>query len=262
LQIRIIRHLLFEITRPRRMKYITKGEHMITKEQFMEFVGTDEGKAAVGEIAKGLGLGDTTGLVNKNKELLGEIKNLKEKNSEIEQKFTPFKELNPDDVKTALEKMKNPEKDPRLDNLSLEIKQLKGMLDAEKAEKEKANKILEDKEKSDRIRSALEGAGVDKAYFGVLTNQFRDTVILKRDEKGNASIVVDNGTSVTDFADYAKDWSKSDDGKPFMPRPINTGAGARSYVPGSGIKVISEADFNSMNPKAQAKFMSEGGSIQ
>ena len=209
----------------------------MTKEELVAFSKTDEGKAVFGDVAKELGFGDTTGLVNKNRELLGEIKGFKDKFTTIEQQYKPFEGLNPDEVKAALEKMKNPDKDPRLENLSLELKQIKGQLDTERAEKEKANKILEDREKGEKIRSALKGAGVDEAYFEVLTKQFGDTVILKRDDKGNASIVVDNGTSVLDFADFAKEWAKSDGGKPFMPRPINTGAGARgsNVIPESSV---------------------------
>lgn len=234
----------------------------MTKEELVAFSKTDEGKAVFGDVAKELGFGDTTGLINKNRELLGEIKGFKDKFASIEQQYKPFEGLNPDEVKAALEKMKNPDKDPRLDSLSLELKQIKGQLETERAEKEKANKILEDREKGEKIRSALKGAGVDEAYFGVLAKQFGDTVILKRDDKGNASIVVDNGTSVLDFADFAKEWAKSDGGKPFMPRPTNTSANANRYVPGSGVKAISEGDFNNMNPKAQAKFMKDGGTIQ
>lgn len=211
----------------------------ITAEQLNEFVKNDAGKAIIVEVAKGLGFGDTTGLVNKNKELLGEIVGVKSKYTEIEKQFEPFKGLNLDEVKTALEKFKNPEKfkddDPRLANLSLELKQIKGLFETEKAEKEKANRILEDREKTDRISSALKEAGFAPEYHEVLTTTLKQKAILKKSEDGKLSVVVDDGTAVNDIGEYAKAFAKSDAGKPFLPRPINTSANARDFnVPPAG----------------------------
>ena len=238
---------------------------MITKEELEAFAKSDEGKALFGDVAKGLGFGDTTGLVNKNKELLGEIRDLKDKYSAIDQQFAPFKGLNPDEVRAAIEKSKNPnpkiEDDPRFNSLALELKQIKGQLEAERAEKEKANKILEDKEKTDRISNALKEAGFAPEYHEVLTTSFKQKAVLKRNENGSLSVVVDDGTSVNDIAEFAKAYAKTDAGKPFLPRPTNTSAGAGKYTPGSGVKTVSEEEFNSMPPKAKAQFMAAGGSI-
>lgn len=238
----------------------------ITKEELITFIATEEGKAIFGEVAKGLGFGDTTGLVNKNKELLGEIKGLQGKVSDIEGRFKPFDGLNPDEVKTALEKFKNPDKfrddDPRLKNFELELKQIRGQLETEKSEKEKANKILEDREKTDRISSALKEAGFAPEYHEVLTTTLKQKAILKKSEDGKLSVVVDDGTAVNDIGEYAKAFAKSDAGKPFLPRPTNTSANARQYNAASGAKVVSEEVFASMNPKTKAEFMKSGGRIE
>lgn len=209
----------------------------ITKEQLAEIINTDKGKALISEVAQGLGLRDTTGLEKKRDELLGEVRSLKDKYSSIEGKYKAFEGLDPEEVKTALERFKNPDKfkedDPRLTSLSLELKQIKGQFEAERAEKEKMNRILEDKEKSDRIAAALKEAGIDPAYYDVLITQYKQSAILKKDESGRSSLVVDNGTSVLDIGDYMKEFAKSDKGKPFMPKATNTGAGARGTSGGA-----------------------------
>lgn len=238
----------------------------ITKEELESFAKSDEGKALFGDVAKGLGFGDTTGLVNKNKELLGEIRDLKDKYASIDQQFAPFKGLNPDEVKAAIEKSKNPnpkiEDDPRFNNLALELKQIKGRLEAETAEKEKANKILEDKEKTDRISNALKEAGFAPEYHEVLTTSFKQKAVLKRNENGSISVVVDDGTSVNDIADFAKAYAKTDAGKPFLPRPENTSAGAQKYNLGGANAPVTRADLRDpAKRKAALDQMRSGNSV-
>lgn len=203
----------------------------ITKEQLAEIIKTDDGKALIVEVAQGLGLRDTVGLEKKRDELLGEVRGLKDKYSALESKYKAFEGLDPEEVRTALDRFRNPDKyqndDPRLNSLSLELKQIKGQLETERAEKEKANKILEDKEKTALIQSALKDAGFDPVYYEVLTTTLKQKAQLKRDESGHVSVVVEEGSSVNDIGEYAKSFAKSDNGKPFLPRPINTSAGAR-----------------------------------
>lgn len=216
----------------------------ITKEQLAEIIKTDEGKALIGEVAQGLGLRDTTGLEKKRDELLGEVRSLKDLKASLEGKYKPFEGLDPEEVKTALERFKSPDKfkddDPRLNSLSLELKQIKGQLETERAEKEKYNRILEDKEKTSLIQSALKEAGFDPAYHGVLTTEMKMRAQLKRDESGRVSVVVAEGDNVNDIGEYTKAFAKSEAGKPFLPRAINTGAGARGSsgsVPGASFSV-------------------------
>ena len=209
----------------------------ITKEQLAEIIKTDEGKALIGEVAQGLGLRDTTGLEKKRDELLGEVRSLKDLKASLEGKYKPFEGLDPEEVKTALERFKSPDKfkddDPRLNSLSLELKQIKGQLETERAEKEKANRILEDKEKTSLIQSALKEAGFDPVYHGVLTTEMKMRAQLKRDESGRVSVVVAEGDEVNDIGEYTKAFAKSEAGKPFLPRPINTGVGARGTSGGA-----------------------------
>lgn len=238
----------------------------ITKEELGSFIATEEGKAIFSEVAKGLGFGDTTGLVNKNKELLGEIVGIKSKYSEIEKQFEPFKGLNLDEVKTALEKFKNPDKfkddDPRLKALELDLKQIKGQLETAQAEKDKANRILEDREKTDRISSALKEAGFAPEYHEVLTTTLKQKAVLKKSDDGKMSVVVDDGTTVNDIGEYAKAFAKSDAGKPFLPRPTNTSANARQFNAASGVKVVSETELATMKPKDKAAFFASGGKVE
>ena len=209
----------------------------ITKEQLAEIIKTDEGKALIGEVAQGLGLRDTTGLEKKRDELLGEVRSLKDLKASLEGKYKPFEGLDPEEVKTALERFKSPDKfkddDPRLNSLSLELKQIKGQLETERAEKEKANRILEDKEKTALIKAAIEDAGFELSYHKVLTTDFKQQAQLKRDENGKVSVVMANGENVIDISEYAKAFAKSEEGKPFLPRPINSGVGARGTSGGA-----------------------------
>lgn len=228
----------------------------ITKEQLAEIIKTDEGKALIGEVAQGLGLRDTTGLEKKRDELLGEVRSLKDLKASLEGKYKPFEGLDPEEVKTALERFKSPDKfkddDPRLNSLSLELKQIKGQLETERAEKEKYNRILEDKEKTSLIQSALKEAGFDPAYHGVLTTEMKMRAQLKRDESGRVSVVVAEGDDVNDIGEYTKAFAKSEAGKPFLPRPINTSANARQpgYVTPSS--TVTRGDLRDTEKRAAA----------
>ena len=132
----------------------------ITKEQLAEIIKTDEGKALIGEVAQGLGLRDTTGLEKKRDELLGEVRSLKDLKASLEGKYKPFEGLDPEEVKTALERFKSPEKfkddDPRLKAYDLKIKEIEGKLTKSEEEKLATTTALEKEKKGTLIARAIE----------------------------------------------------------------------------------------------------------
>lgn len=237
----------------------------ITKEQLAEIIKTDEGKALISEVAQGLGLRDTTGLEKKRDELLGEVRSLKDKYSSIEGKYKAFEGLDPEEVKTALERFKNPDKfkddDPRLKAFELKFKEIEGKLTKSEEEKKAATEALEKGKKELLIGKAIEKAGFVPEYADALHLMFDRNATLRKNDKGEYEAVVETGESVLSIEEFAAAFSKTDKGKLYMPKAINTGAGARQFSPGAR-KTITEGELNAMNPKDAAAFFKNGGSVE
>ncbi|HNX81913.1 MAG TPA: hypothetical protein PKL77_07185 [Candidatus Omnitrophota bacterium] len=239
----------------------------ITKEQLAEIIKTDEGKALIGEVAQGLGLRDTTGLEKKRDELLGEVRSLKDKYSSIEGKYKAFEGLDPEEVKTALDRFKNPEKykdeDPRLKAYDLKLKEIEGKLTKSEEEKKATTAALEREKKDSLILNAIKNPKAEYApeFTDALQLIFDRVATLRKNDKGEYEAVVDTGESVLSIDEFAIAYAKTDKGKPYKQKPINTSANARQFSPGTR-KTVTEEEFKNMNPKDAALFFKNGGSIE
>lgn len=81
--------------------------------------------------------------------------------------------------------------------------------------------------------------------------------------RGGVQIVIDGDNRIAKFgdkplADHVKEWATSDEGKRFVAADANTGGGAQGGAGGGNNKVIKQADFDALAPKARASRMAEG----
>lgn len=162
----------------------------------------------------------TEGLVNKNKELLGKQKKLKEQ-------LDAFDDMTPDEVRGKLTQLddliktgaENEENYKRLlkeqtDNLNKQITKL--TKENAEIDGQFKNMLVEN-----NLTKSLVDAGVAKSFIPAVTAMLQPKITIENDE-GSRSLKI-NGEGVQD---YIKTWSQSDEGKPFIAAPGNSGGGA------------------------------------
>lgn len=186
----------------------------------------------------------TSGLVEKNKQLLAEKKKL-QRNAEI-------------DPQTVID-------------LEAQVEALKGELtNGQKALKEaaKANETLQGQYKSESaftqkllidngLTEALVKAGVAAPFLSATKSMFA----------GQAQIIADGDSRIAkigdkSLADAIKEWAASDEGKHFISAPANGGGGSKGGTGGdAGAKTMSRAEFDTLGPAQRAERMKAGFKI-
>lgn len=187
----------------------------------------------------------------KNRELLAEVKALKAD-------LRKHKEISPDDL-AALES----ERDDLRTKLATAEKAAK---DATKLA-ETASKQLEGESAFTRKLLVENGLRAELAAAGV-TNPVHQKAAIAMHASG-VEIVTDGDNRVAKvgdkaLADFVKEWASGDEGKHFVAAAINGGGGAGGGN-GGGVtgKVITNDQFQAMNPVERAKFFeTPGAAIQ
>lgn len=184
-----------------------------------------------------------TGLKAKNKELLGKLKNANsgeakpEEIERLEGEIETLKEAGKAAAKT--------------------IKTLTAERDTHKTTAETESKAARKLTVDTALTSELLSANVGKQFLGAL----RDSISLKVtdvkvDGENRTPMVGDKSLS-----DYVKAFASSDEGKHYVVAPANGGSGALGgKAPGSG-KTMARSAFEALAPKAQAAYMTEGGTL-
>jgi len=245
----------------------------ITKEQIQEILNSDEGKALFQEAfkaevqAKGYRTPEEIdGLNNKNRELLGKLKELKEqKNSNpLLTKLEKYAIYSEEDLEGVLSasstsKGKADETERTLKKYERELE----ILRKEKADYETlAQKTKEryfQSEKQKAILSSLANAGIDESAHDILSVYF-DRLTQVEEDGDKLSMIADDGAQRIPLGDYIKKWSTTDKAKHYIKAPSNSGAGTSGT---GGVKPSGKMSLDQIeaiqDSKARAQAMIENG---
>lgn len=219
----------------------------ITKEQLIEALKDDAGKAAFSEVVSELGFksaDDIKGLENKNRELLGINKKIKDEYNDFK---TRYDGIDPEAYQSVMSKTQKPD----VSN-DVEIRKIKQQLEQIAKEKDEYKTKLEGTTKKSSIYGAISKAGFDARYNDALYALFDRQAKVQQDGNGNYSVIVDDGTSVDSIEDYITKYSKSDNGKAFMPIPDHKGAGSKGFA-GSTSKTMKRSDWEQLSGTEKVK---------
>lgn len=209
----------------------------ITKEDLQAYMNSDEGKEVFSAIFKAeierqgyRAPDEITGLVNKNKELLGKLKEAKEQKSDpLLTKLEKYAIYNEDDLENMLStatatKGKDVETERMLKKLQRDLETTA----TQKAEFEKQAATLKERfykaEKEKAISQALISAGIDDKAHDILSVYF-DRFAKVEEDDDKLSIIADDGAQRLPLSDYIKQWSTTDKAKHYIKAPVNMGAG-------------------------------------
>jgi len=210
-------------------------------QKIQEYLNSDDGKAVFQEMLK-KEISDKgyktpeeiTGLVTKNRELLGEIVKKNEEKKKSDEKLLTIMEkysiLTVDELDDVLSSSSAPK--GKKDEQERALKKFERDAAAERQRADEATKQLtqikqqyHQAEKSRTILSALSKAGVDDVYADVLGTYF-DKIIKVEDDDGKLSFIADDGAQSKPFTDYFQDWTKSEKSKHYIKASGSTGAGS------------------------------------
>lgn len=199
-------------------------------------------KAAISE-ARADWDAETQGLKNKNRELLGKLRDAEG--------------VKPEDLAAAETRAEKAEQ-----ALAEATKQVKALT----TERDKAVKALETESAftsklliQDGIKSALIGAGVkDEDFLDALSAKFMSGASVAVDGAERRAMLGDKPLS-----DALKEWAGTDAAKKYIQAPLNGGGGAPGGggAGGSG-KVASADQFAAMSAKDRAAFFASGGTLE
>lgn len=210
---------------------------------------TEEGKAELQKLIDNA----TTGLKNKNEELLGDQKKLKKDMGDIQSQL--------DDLKAAKEAAEE-----EAANKSGDVDKIKATLEAKFA-KERDDLTKKYDTASARLNQTLIEKGLTDALVKAnVAAQHLPAVTALIKATAKAEIADIDGNPVATFDgkaidEYVSSWAQGDQGKHYIAAPNNGGGGAGGSNGGgkaSFAKQIKESEFNAMLPKERAAVMSEG----
>ncbi|MBW2635977.1 MAG: hypothetical protein JRC86_00370 [Deltaproteobacteria bacterium] len=202
-------------------------------------------KAAVKEAVDEAVETATTGLKDKNTELLGKLKKAKK-----------GQEIDPADH-AALE--------TELEETGTKLKTAEKALKTATKEGEASKKLLESESKvshtllvDNGLSTALLEAGVkDPAYIEAAKAMLAGQVVLEADGDKRVAKVGDKP-----LADFVKEWAGSDKGKKFVSAAVNGGGGGGGGSKGGGEKkTMTRSENDALDPAAKMAFFKEGGTL-
>lgn len=261
-------------------------------EGFQEHLNTDEGKQWFDSFVKGLGFRSATeheGVANKNKELLGTIKKLKEgaiDTDEALSRIESFKDnlkelelgidldgnIDYDGIELLLSRSKdNDNPQPEVDELQRNLK--KSQREFEKSSKMIASltdqlaksgqevvkresaiaKLLIDGE----FKKVLAEAGYGKYVVPNILPSLRDkskAEIVQNEDTGEFSAIVDDGGNIESWVDT---WKETDEGKALRLAPLNSGGGSH----GGANNVVTTKKWSDMTGKERTDLFNQNPAL-
>lgn len=187
----------------------------------------------------------TEGLANKNKELLGELKQAR-KGQEIKPEQLEALEAERDEAQEALKQSQKELKKAQAD--------LKTASESLEGESNFTKSLLID----NGLTSELTKAGVtNPALLKAAVALHKGSVTIEADGDSRVAKVGDKSLS-----DHLKEWAGSDEGKNFVSAQNNSGGGANG---GGGEKpdqkTVTRSEFDSMNQAQRSEFSKGGGKV-
>lgn len=232
----------------------------MTLEELKEFMQDENNAAAFNEIVKAAGYetpDDIQGLKRNNQELKlekqkirSEYENLKKKIDEIEeQRYIEGDGQKGESKNAELEKMKR------------ELARMTEKINTTESRASQIESEYHSTLKESILSNTLESLGF-KQHKELLKSAFQGKAKVEID--GNKKIVlIDTGDGIGLPADeFFKQYSTTEQGKMYLDKPVNAGAGAHGFTGSSGSKVMSIEAFNQLPAKQRSAYVASGGEVK
>jgi len=195
---------------------------MITAEELKEFFSDEKNLPVFKEFATALNFKseeEVKGLIDKKDELLGQLRKVKDERESLKKRLD---EIDIDEyIELKNSKAKNSDKD---NDLSRKLEKLNAELEAER----KARAETEAEYNNTLISQALTAEIADKfdpAHRAILTEAFLRKAKIEN-ENGKKTVVIDDGKYGLPVNEFFKSFAESEQGKPYLIKPVNSGAGS------------------------------------
>ena len=208
---------------------------------------------------------DVEGLVKKKDELLHKISKLNRDQTTEEQRrilevITELGVESAEDIEAALSKKNG----KGSEDFERKLKRLQKEAEENKAlyERERQQRIAYAKDNA--IIQALKEANIKDSAFDMAFAFFERLADVEESDGKITVVAKDKDGLGPPIGSYIAEWSKTDAAKDYVRKPVNSGAG----VTGSGGesreasgKTMTLSEFGQLDPKKQAAFISEGGTL-
>ena len=225
----------------------------MTPEEFKEFLKDEKNQGVFKEIVSALGYKseeEIKGLLDKKDELLRQLRKVKDERESLKKRLDEIDIDEYIDLKNS--KAKNSDKD---NDLSRKLEKLNAELEAER----KARTETEAEYNNTLISQALTAEIADKfdpAHRAILTEAFLRKAKIEN-ENGKKTVVIDDGKYGLPVNEFFKSFAESEQGKPYLIKPVNHGAGSQQL---SGKAKFTLDEIEKMpNREERLKAMKENG---
>lgn len=224
----------------------------MTPEEFKEFMQDEKNQETFKGIVSALGYKseeEVKGLIDKKDELLGQLRKVKDERESLKKRLD---EIDIDEYIDLKNKAKTPDKD---NDLARKLEKLNADLEAER----KARADIEAEYNNSLISQALTAEIADKfdpAHRAILTEAFLGKAKIETDN-GKKTVVIDDGKYGLPVNEFFKSFAESEQGKPYLIKPVNAGSGA---LPMGGKAKMSLDEIEKMpNREDRLRAMKENG---
>lgn len=225
----------------------------MTPEEFKEFMQDEKNQETFKGIVSAMGYKseeEIKGLLDKKDELLGQLRKVKDERESLKKRLDEIDIDEYIDLKNS--KAKNSDKD---NDLSRKLEKLTAELEAER----KARTETEAEYNNTLISQALTAEIADKfdpAHRAILTEAFLRKAKIEN-ENGKKAVVIDDGKYGLPVNEFFKSFAESEQGKPYLIKPVNSGAGSQQL---SGKAKFTLDEIEKMpNREERLKAMKENG---
>lgn len=225
----------------------------MTPEEFKEFMQDEKNQETFKGIVSAMGYKseeEIKGLLDKKDELLGQLRKVKDERESLKKRLDEIDIDEYIDLKNS--KAKNSDKD---NDLSRKLEKLTAELEAER----KARTETEAEYNNTLISQALTAEIADKfdpAHRAILTEAFLRKAKIEN-ENGKKTVVIDDGKYGLPVNEFFKSFAESEQGKPYLIKPVNSGAGSQQL---SGKAKFTLDEIEKMpNREERLKAMKENG---
>lgn len=228
----------------------------MTPEEFKEFMQDEKNQETFKGIVSALGYKseeEVKGLIDKKDELLGQLRKVKDERESLKKRLDEIDIDEYIDLKNS--KAAKSEKD---NDLARKLEKLNADIEAER----KARADIEAEYNNLLISQALTAEIADKFdsdHRSILTNAFLGKAKIETDN-GKKTVVIDDGKYGLPVSEFFKTFAESPEGKPYVKKPVNAGAGAQP-LGGAASKTTfkrSEISANEATRKEYAAAMKAG----
>lgn len=219
---------------------------MLTQEEIRDFFQKEENKELFTEVAKSMeyqSKEDIDGLVNKKNQLLGEVRNYKDKFNEAQKRLDEF---DLDGYNSYIESQKSQGQGSESTSIQRENKKLADLLAKEQANREKFENNFKKIVKRDELQKAYRDNNIDPKHYDLLLDAHLSKAKVEIEENGN-NVYFDDGEGLgLPVNEHIKKWIENGTGKEYLTKPENSGANSRSFSSG-GSKTMSQSEFNNLS---------------